>query len=330
MPLCVAENAVNARGGTELTRDRMARYLPDELLDRVQVVFSRVRELDPDLPRVFYAFDLPDDPESRFLANGGWQRFNRLVFLSNWQMQAYVSRYRIPWRVCRVIRPAVEPLDVRVRDGTDRVRLVYHSTPHRGLEILVPVFKRLYDELGGRLTLDVYSSFKLYGWDERDSPYEALFDECRSHDGITYHGAVPNETLREALPKHDVFAFPSIWPETSCMCLIEAMSAGLRCVHSNLACLGETGAGLTDEYQYVEDRDGHAGAFYDALERVVRRLIDDPGYASPGPDDDLRVEYANRVHSVDRFVAEWTELLNAVVEEGPPRPAPTAYFSYRT
>jgi hypothetical protein len=75
----------------------------------------------------------------------------------------------------------------------------------------------------------------------------------RQHPKIRYHGTQPNAAVREALTRAHVFAYPSVWPETSCLCLIEAMSAGLVCVHSNLGALFETAAHWTQIYPFHED-----------------------------------------------------------------------------
>ena len=90
--------------------------------------------------------------------------------------------------------------------------------------------------------LDVFSSFNAYGWAERDEPYQELFDKIEAHPQMTYHGFKPNNIVRNALQKAHIFAYPSIWMETSCIALMEAMSAGLMCVHPNLAALPETAA----------------------------------------------------------------------------------------
>lgn len=321
--------AVNAKGGTELMKfalqERMEQIAPG-LLDEFQIFVSRVEEeMDETKIRVYWLQDLPGDPASDHLKNGGWNKFHKLVFSSNWQMQAYVNFYQIPWSKCVVLHNAITPVEEHEKPTEGPIRLAYWSTPHRGLNILVPVFDRLSEKYD--IELDVYSSFKLYGWEQRDEQYQELFDQCRNHPKINYHGAVPNEELMKAIQNAHILAYPSIWTETSCITLMEAMSAGLLCVHSNLGALHETAANWTQMYQYHEDVNQHAGVFYQVLEGAIQN------YWDPGIQSRLASQqsYANVFYSWNVRQYHWKALLESMLDE--PRELPKASgmeFVYRT
>jgi len=265
----------DSNGGTELTVRRLFDLLEREELEQVQIIPSRVRELDPDKFRIYHLHDLPADPEASHLKDPKSRaRFDRLVFVSNWQYQQYQSVLGIPYdQQSRVIENGVDPIPYveKTDPRTNPIRLIYTPTPHRGLEILVPVFERL-AETFDFIELDVFSSFKLYGWESRDKQYEELFDRCRQHPRIRYHGTQPQEVVREAYQQAHIFAYPSIWPETSCRCLIEAMMAGCFCVHPNLAALPDTSAGLTSMYDGDQHRDVHASIFMERLGDLIVAL----------------------------------------------------------
>ena len=264
----------NAMGGTELIAHAMVKYINPELLKGVQIVHSRVRDLDFSKKRILVLHDLHNDPENKHLASGGYNKFDKIVFVSNWQMQNFINMYSIPWYKCAVIKNAIVPLKKREKiDG--KVKLIYHTTPHRGLSILLSVFdSMLQNNPDIDLTLDVYSSFKIYGWDDRDNDFKNLFDFCENHDKINYYGSVSNEEVKDAISKADIFAYPSIWPETSGISLIEAMSAGLLCVHPNYAALYETAANWTNMYQFESAERGHAKAFAAQLDSAIKVLND--------------------------------------------------------
>jgi len=275
----------NANGGTEITTRELFNLLDPEDLDGVQIISSRVRELDPDKLRIYHLHDLPNDPESSHLREqASRDRFDRIVFSSNWQYQQFRTELRIPYSTqCRVIETGVEPISFtnKTDPRKDPIRLIYTSTPQRGLEILIPIFDQLY-KLFPYIELDVYSSFKLYGWDDRDKEYERLFKQCEDHPAIRYHGTVGRNEVIKAYQDAHIFAYPSIWPETSCRCLIEAMMAGCLCVHPNYAALPDTSSGMTDWYDGDEDKQVHARLFAETLAQIINALRNSDVWESSG------------------------------------------------
>lgn len=318
--------AVNAKGGTELMKFALQEHVSSDLLDEFQIYVSRVEEpLDETKIRIYWLQDLPDDPAAAHLANGGWNKFHKLVFASNWQMQAFINRYNIPWSKCVVLPNCITPIPTHEKPK-DKIRLAYWSTPHRGLNILVPVFDAL-TKKHDNIELDVFSSFKLYGWEERDQPYQELFKACEEHPKINYHGSVPNEDLKKALENIHILAYPSIWVETSCITLMEAMSAGLLCVHPNLGALYETAGNWTNMYQWDEDINRHANLFFQVLDDAITN------YWEEGTQSRLNSQkaYSNVFYNWNVRAYQWEALLRSLINE--PRALPEAsgqFFQYRT
>lgn len=268
------ELSKKAKGGTELLMERLYSAVPEELLNNFQIIPSRVRDLKEDKIRILYCHDLENDPESeQALGNSRWQNYHLIVFVSNWQMQRFIYKFNIPWTKCLVIKNSIELGDMPNFKINNKIRLVYTSTPHRGLDLLVPVFKELKKKYSD-IELDVFSSFALYGWKERDKQYQHLFDECKSTDGINYHGTVSNSEVRKSLQNSHILAYPNTWQETSCLCLIEAMASSCYCVHPNYGALYETSGETTDIYQYIEDKSQHAYSFMQVLDNRIKYLID--------------------------------------------------------
>lgn len=292
------------RGGTELMADRI-NSLPPELLSQYQIIHSRVRDIDPNKKKIYVLHDLPGDPEVQHLKNGGWQRFNKLVFVSHWQQQMYNAYLGVPFDAGVVLQNAINPIEAHSKPD-DKVRLMYFSTPHRGLELLYPTFDKLYKEFGDKIELNVFSSFDLYGWDVRDKPYEPLFEKLKQHPGINYSKSVSNERIREELKRSHILAYPSIWQETSCLVMIEAMCAGLVCVHSSLAALPETAMGCTYMYGYTENLNAHLMRFEANLRDAIQDVLDG---ATVSED---RVEFINDTYSWDLRKWQWEELLTSL------------------
>jgi UDP-glucose:(glucosyl)LPS alpha-1,2-glucosyltransferase len=326
MPFTKDSQAVNANGGTELMKRALEARISPELLKEFQIFVSRVEE-EPDETkiRILWLHDLPGDPASEHLKDGGWKKFHKLVFASNWQMQGYINHYQIPWSKCVVMQNAIDPINTHEKPKDGTIRLAYWSTPHRGLNILVPVFEKLCERYDN-IELDVYSSFKLYGWEQRDEPYRDLFEACEAHPKINYHGTVSNEELRKNLEKTHIFAYPSTWPETSCITLMEAMSAGLLCVHSNYAALPETAANWTMMYQYDEDIQQHAGLFYQVLSGAIDSLNIDNVQQRIGSQQ----SYANVFYNWTIRKLQWEALLQSLLNEDRALPKEeSSFFSYK-
>ena len=136
MPIAVDEVSKNALGGTEQMKYGLAQRLDSAILDKFQIICSRVREIDSNLIPIYWLHDLPGDPESDHLHQGGFNKFEKLVFVSNWQMQRFVEYYGIPWSKCVVLPNAIWPIEVPENVDDSEIRLIYHTTPHRGLSIL--------------------------------------------------------------------------------------------------------------------------------------------------------------------------------------------------
>lgn len=295
-----------AMGGTELMAERIASVGPG-LLEGVQLIHSRVRDLKDGHKHVLVLHDLPGDPEVQHLANGGWEKFDRLVFVSHWQQQMYNVVLGVPYEAGVVIENAIEPFTSprsNLKQAGDQIDLIYFSTPHRGLDVLHAAFERLSDA-DADLHLHVYSSFALYGWENRDKPFETLFNALKANPQVTVYPVISNAEIRKVLPQMDILAYPSTWPETSCLCLIESMMAGLHCVHSSLGALPETSGGLTSMYQFTEDKLDHVDIFSEMLERAI-------GDVRIGVSTDIGRTVAEQRFSWSVAKEKWSALLKEI------------------
>lgn len=297
-----------AQGGTELMNSALYERVDNDLLEQFNIIKSRVREISNDKPNILWLHDLWGDPEAQHLKDSESRlHFARLVFVSNWQLQTYNMGLGVPYHESIVLKNAIDPIPLTKKDD-DVIRLIYHTTPHRGLQILVPVMEELAKHHGDKIHLDIYSSFEAYGWKERDEPYLDLFEQAKNHPNMTYHGFQPNDVVRKALQKAHIFAFPSIWQETSCIAAIEAMSAGCEVVCPNLAALPETTAGFAQMYQYSEDMNHHANVFANILHQTILRHRDEENQKKLM----FAKNYIDNFYNWDVRAAEWTGLLQAL------------------
>lgn len=302
----------NARGGTENIHRALDEKLPADLLDKFQIIPSRVRKLDNRRKWVLVLHDLPSDPESQHLREkSSRDKFASIVCVSNWQKDMYNLQLGIPLEKITVIQNAIEPIREHVKPNDGKIRLIYHTTPHRGLGILVPVFEAIAQRYP-EIELDVYSSFSIYGWEERDEPYKELFNRCRAHPQISYHGAVPNADIRKALTKADIFAYPSLWPETSCIAAIEALAAGCMVVASSYAALPETCANFAMMYPYAETAQVHANRFAGNLINAIETVKAHKGTQGFENRRNFQAQYFNANYAWDYRIQQWTQHLRSL------------------
>lgn len=334
----------NAAGGTEMyMRFLYSGHIPRHLLENVQIIPSRLRTLKEDKIRIWFEHNLPNDPESQkaFVNEQIRNSFHKTVFLSNWHYQAFMMSLPVGYSSNQcVIEGGMHCIESYEKnpnlpvkpDPNKVVNISYHTTPHRGLELLVPVFLKLAEE-DKNIHLHVHSSFKMYGWDARDKQYEDLFNICKQHPQITYHGFTKHDDLIVQMEKnYHIFAYPNIWPETMCRALLEAMYYGLVCVHPDLAALPDT-SGALNKYMYggTGNHEIHAALHYNNLKKAI---------ADVRRNDDAHVnslkfirEYVQRRYNTEFVYSKWIKILEELNDQYPTvesRQLPKNYFVYRT
>ena len=278
VPGAVSEKAM---GGTELMRkwlfEELERREPG-LKDKFQFISTRVRGLDPNKQRILWIHDLAGDPEVQHLKNqDNWSEFERIVFVSHWQQYQFRTHLGFPFSKGIVIQNSIKPIPEHEKPKGDKINVCYFSTPHRGLEVLLNAweFMRKSVNTGHNAELNVYSSFKLYDRPHMDEQFRHIYKRAQEMDGVNYHGTVSNDEIREMLKTQHIMAYPSIYEETSCITLMEAMSAGCLGVVPNLGALPETGANFPWMYGYEEDPERHAQVHGHILGRAIEHFWDD-------------------------------------------------------
>ncbi len=322
------EFSLKSNGGTQLSCRLLQKHIDQVLLRDTQIIPSRVSKIEEDKIRIYYVHETPEFGESKHLKDKqSRDRFHKIVFVSHWQLNEYVSKLGLPQDdKLTVIENPIEPFSL-VEKASDEIRLVYFSAPHRGLVILVTVFEALSKKYGN-IVLDVYSSFELYGWMNKDQEFASLFNRIKDHPRMNLRGYLPQHELRKEIEKSHILAYPSNYPETSCRVLIEAMSAGLECVHPNLGALAETSGGLTTIYQFESDIDRHARSFLRHLDRAIVTL-NEPESRSRRQ---LIKQYADTKFGIAKISAKWSVLLrelHAIYPDAKSRmPAPAYSYSF--
>lgn len=302
----------NAMGGTEQMRKRLIENVESSLLSEVAIHFSRPQELYSDVPNILYCHDLADDPAIQALKHT-WQSYDKIVFVSYWQRDQFITKFDIPYSKCVVIHNAIETrITSQIQKSDDEIRFIYHTTPHRGLLLAYLVFDALSQKYDN-IHLDVFSSFGVYGWHQRDAAYQELFDKIKAHKNMTYHGAVSNDKVLEYLKKAHVFLYPSVWKETSCIALIEAMNSGCLAIYPSYGALPETGEFTSNiaMYEYDEDLSNNASQALAVSDWAIKTIRNDKDFIYRYQQNMInRFSY----HTIDAFAYKWTSVITKCLE----------------
>ena len=304
----------NAMGGTELMQKWLFGELEKReprLKDKFQWIMTRIRKLDPEKQRILWIHDLASDPEVQHLKDPeNWKQFERIVFVSHWQQYQFKTHLGFPYDKGVVIQNAIKPIPEHVKPKDGKINVCYFSTPHRGLELLLNAWEFMRKDLkeGLNAELNIYSSFKLYDRPHLDEQFRHIYKRAEEMDGVNYYGTVSNDEIREALKTQHVFAYPSIYEETSCITLMEACSAGCLAVVPNLGALPETGANFPWMYGYEEDPDKHAQVHGHILGRAIEHFWDDD------VQNLLKIQrsYFDMFYNWDLRAGQWQQFLHAI------------------
>jgi glycosyltransferase involved in cell wall biosynthesis len=259
-------------GGTELMYEELMRRLPNIYKERFSI-FSYISQADFSKTTIYWNHLSYDQEAVQWLSDpANVEKIDHFVFVSYWQAEKYRQLFGIPGYKTTVIQNACRPVSARLEGPRKLVKLCYTSTPFRGLDVLLEAWNRLNPE---DCELHVFSSCQIYGKDfaESEEPkYTDLYNRCLNTKGIVYRGSITNEELRKELPSFDILAYPCTFEETSCIAVIEALSAGLRVVTSSLGALPETTEGWAKLYPYLMDGSKHADVFASLLKKEIEQV----------------------------------------------------------
>ena len=232
---------MNPRGGTELQVELLHKYVDKSLLDQVQITTSVPEKipLHPTKPNILWQQNSYDQANLApwFQNKDNHKKYDWYVFNSHWCYEKFRMMFNIPTDRCLVIKNAIEKIEPRKLEHTkgDPVKLIYTSTPWRGLNVLLAAMQLVKNT---SVHLDVYSSTQVYGdkfKEANDRQFEGLYNQAAALKNVSYIGYKPNEFIKDNLKNYHMFIYPNIWEETSCIAAIEAMAAGLYCVTTDYA-----------------------------------------------------------------------------------------------
>lgn len=226
-----------------------------------------------------------------------------IIFVSYYQYQRFVERYPgINQSRCHVIKNAIDPIPLK-DNPKDKIKLLFHSEPYRGLEVLLEAFRMVDDP---DIELHVIGDLDTKTIDWKIQMQNSIKESILLDNRVICHGRLSNEDTRKQVQQCHMFAYPSTWRETSCICLIEALSAGLYCITNSFTVLPETGIGLTKIYPFDENLSQQAKVLH---EHIMVGLDD---IRSNRFNKKVQADIANSHYSWESVTKQWLNFANGI------------------
>lgn len=225
-------------GGTELLYNKLVEFVDISPINLITSI-CHPDLLSNDKPNVLWQHLNVNEENVNGLRDPNFvSRLDAIVFVSHWQHEQFRKNFPLNDVPCYVIQNAIDEFNLETIYKPKKIKLIYTSTPWRGLEILIEVLKQLDRDVD----VDIYSGTAIYGpsFDQQmagkfDGLYQSLKDLNINHTEYA-----PNSEVRKAVSSAHILAYPSVFEETSCLSAIEALSAGCKVVTTNFGALYET------------------------------------------------------------------------------------------
>ena len=290
-------------GGSENQMRLLLKHLPDESFKDINLILNSTNQdlVEKNKINILWMQHFVNQKEAQNLTSKDYiDKLDYIVFNSNWNFEKFQYQFKIPEEKSLVIRNAIEKIEYKEK-SKEKINLIYHTTPWRGLMHLLKVFKNLNLK---NVELNVCSSTIIYGkkFDNiLGKKFEKIFEECKSTKNVNYLGFVENSKIIELLKKMHIYAFPSVWPETSCISAIEAMAAGCQIVSSNLGALYETCSPFGTLVSFDRNFDNFEKKFEKALLNSIENFWSEKNQKKLK----LQRETINLIYSWDTRSIEW-------------------------
>ena len=240
------------------------------------------------------------------------KEYDWYIFNSHWNYEKFRYFFNIPTERSVVIKNGIEKFPIRkIYKKGDPIKLIHHCTPWRGLNVLLRAMQEINDP---NITLDVYSSSLIYGTDfskVHDEEFKPLYEQAKELPNVNYIGYKPNEYIKEMMPNYDMFVYPCIFEETSCVSALEALASGVHVITNNFGALYETCAEWPIYVNYCTNYEEMALNTAAAIKTAANYLHED--FIQDHLDEQQK--YYKKFYNWKKKGQEWTSFLEGALNE---------------
>ena len=304
------------RGATEIQHELLEKYVGKELLSRVQICTSVPGKvpLDPNKLNILWQKNSWDQPNlQEFFGNKARHKeYDWYVFNSHWNYEKFRYFFDIPTERSVVIKNGTNNFPKRkIYKQGEPIKILHHNTPWRGLNVVLRAMQEIKNP---NITLDVYSSTQVYGdafKKQQDEQFQPLYDQAKELPNVNYIGYKPNEYILEHITDYDLYVYPSIFEETSCVSALEALAAGVHVITNNFGALYETCAEWPVYVSYNTNYEAMAKDTAAAIEVAASYLHED--FIQDHLEEQQK--FYKRFYNWQKKGMEWTSFLQGALSE---------------
>lgn len=194
--------------------------------------------------------------------------------VSKWQAETTCQHSGFPLEKTYILRNGVHLsyFNNSPEISKDPYRLIYSSTPFRGLRLIPEIYRRL-KKIHPQISLHIFSGFGVYAGIGQAAEAQAEFvqlkkelselPDCRLEENIK------QEELALEMLKSGILLYPNTFAETSCITAMEAQAAGCVVISSHLGALPETVAESGVLLKAEPHSEQYTGEFVQACSRIL-------------------------------------------------------------
>ena len=304
------------RGATEIQMEMLYKHVPKELLDQVQICTSIPGKvpLDSNKLNILWQKNSWDQPNlQEFFGNKARHKeYDWYVFNSHWNYEKFRYFFDIPTERSVVIKNGTNNFPQRkIYKKGEPIKILHHNTPWRGLNVLLRAMQEIKNP---NITLDVYSSTQVYGdafKKQQDEQFQPLYDQAKELPNVNYIGYKPNEYILKHMTDYDLYVYPSVFEETSCVSALEALAAGVHVITNNFGALYETCSEWPVYITYNTDYESMAKDTAAAIEVTASYLHED--FIQDHLEEQQK--FYKRFYNWQKKGMEWESFLRGAINE---------------
>lgn len=275
--------------------------------------------------RLFWTGDAHDQPQTIGLGDKRIaSRIDALLAVSEWHAKNLAAASGFPSGKVMVLPNGFHEDYFTGSETKVRKRLMYSSTPYRGLEHLPGLFKAI-QQRHNDAELHVFSGYDVYrSGQSPGAPEQALqqLEQIRAAfstlPNVHFRGNVLQAELAREYMRSSILAYPNTFAETSCITALEAQAGGCVTVCSQRGALPET----VGQSGVTIPGDPGSTAYNSAfIETVCQLLADDIAFETLALESKLQARNKGWRSIAAEFLSFLRDFLNESVSESERRRA---------